>query len=234
MKKWILLSSISLFLFSCEKEKQSCPGANEKNFALSGFTKINAGETFNVTVTKAAEFSVKASGCASDLADLELTISNGGFLELNYKTWKKDRYRVDFAITLPQLITLNLSGAAMGSIKGFAGQNVVIKNILSGAAQCTMQGTATNAQVELSGTSVLNLTGLTENLYGNISGNAHLNCYGVDAKEVDISASGASKAYVRPLQILFAEASGESRIYYKGSPGVANVVTSGNGKVIHE
>jgi len=234
MKKWILFSALALVLASCEKEKKECPGASEKNFTFTGFTRINAGETFTVTITKGSDFSIKATGCTDDLADLDLSVGTGGILDLKYSNYKKNRYRVDFMITLPVLTAVHLNGAAKGTINGFGGQPIVVRNILSGASECTMTGTAINAQIELSGTSVLHLTGNTESLYGNISGNSQLNSYGTAATEVDISVSGTAKAFVKPVESFFAEASGESRVYYRGNPPVTNFVTSGNGRIIRD
>ncbi|MEI9809382.1 MAG: head GIN domain-containing protein [Bacteroidota bacterium] len=234
MKQLIVFAAVALALASCEKQKRECPGAVEQTFALTGFHRIKAGETFNVTITKGNDFSIKAMGCANDLADLDLSISAAGLLDLRYKSYKRDRYRVDFIITLPQLSSLDLEGACKATLSGFAGQPAVIRSVLSGASECTVNGTAVNAQVELSGAATLHLTGNTESLYGNISGNAKLNSYDVAATEVDISVTGAAKAYVKPLQRFFAESSGESRVYYKGNPPVTNLVTSGNGRIIHE
>ncbi|HEX7844235.1 MAG TPA: hypothetical protein VF476_00460, partial [Chitinophagaceae bacterium] len=78
MKKIILLAgAAALLLVACEKESKECPGAIEQNFALTGFTKIYAGGTFTVAVTKGNDFSIKASGCADDLADLDLKVVPG-------------------------------------------------------------------------------------------------------------------------------------------------------------
>ncbi len=234
MKKWILLSAIIMVIASCDKQKRECPEIAERAFALDGFSKIDAGEAFNLIVDKGDNFSVKAYGCSDDLSDLDIEVMTGGILSIKYRNYDRDRYRIDFRITLPRLTSFSLSGAATASVNGFGGQNSVIRNVLSGASKCTMIGTGINAQVELSGASVLTLSGNTESLYGNISGASYLHSFGVDAKEVDIAASGASKAYVKPLEVFFAEASGDSRVFYRGNPTTTNIVTSGNGKVIKE
>lgn len=235
MRNTMLVAGLLLFLLTaCEKENKECPGAIEQTFALVGFNKISAGETFTVTVIKGNDFQVKATGCPDDLAELDLTIEPGNALDIKYESYRANRYRVDFTITLPQLVSLNLSGIAKGTVSGFQGQNSVIRNIISGDAECSVNGTGINAQVELSGEGILNILGVTENLYGTISGNSRLNAYELAADEVDISTSGTSKSFVKPLQNLFAEASGESRVYYRGNPPVKNIVTSGNGKVIQQ
>src|SRR5688572_12673488 len=234
MKNLILIFSSALIIVSCEKEKQECPGATEKTFAITGFTKVFAGDAHHVTISKGSEFSIKANGCSGDLNDLELNLESNHILNIKYKNFKNDRYRVDFTITMPHLVSVNLSGASRGNISGFAGQNSVIRTILSGASECSVSGTGINAQFDVSGASKLYLSGNTESLYGTVSGTSELRSYDVAATEVDISVSGSSKAYVRPLDVFFAEASGNSVVYYKGSPNTTHFETSGNSKIIHE
>jgi autotransporter translocation and assembly factor TamB len=234
MKNWILFSILSLLVASCDKEKQECPGSSEKTFAITGFTKVTAGDAHRLTINKGNGFSIKAIGCTADLNDLELTLEANHILNIHYKNHKQNRYRVDFTVTMPQLIAANLSGASNSTINGFGGQNTVIRTVLSGASECTVAGTGINATLEISGASKLVLSGNTQSLAGNISGASLLEAYDVAATEVDISVSGSSKAYVRPIQALFAEATGNSRIYYKGNPPTKHLATSGNGKIIQE
>jgi hypothetical protein len=129
---------------------------------------------------------------------------------------------------------VSLSGAAKGNISGFQGQSTVMRTVLSGASQCVLDGTGINVSVELSGASILTVSGATESLYGNISGASSLDGYNTPATEVDIAVSGSSKARVMPIQNIFADVSGSSTVYYKGTPAVTNFITTGNGKIIHE
>ncbi len=235
MKKIILLAGLTAFLFTaCDKEKRECPGAAEKTFALNGFTKIMAGETFKITIIKGTDFSVKASGCSNDLADLEVLVLTGGFLDIKYKQFRPERYPVDFTITMPVVTNIHLSGAANATVTGFSGQNSVIRYILSGNTTVVSTGTGINAQADMSGASSLVINGNTESLYGSISGNARLNAYDLSATEVDISVSGTAKAWVKPVQAIYAEASGEARVYYRGNPPTTAFSTSGNGRIIKE
>jgi hypothetical protein len=234
MKNWILIFSVTLIFFSCDKEKQECPGATERIFAITGFTRVNTVDAHQVTITRGNEFSIKANGCATDLNDLELTLESNQILNIKYKNFRNDRYRVDFTITMPLLVAVNLSGASKGIISGFGGQNTVIRTMLSGASECSVTGTGINASIDLSGASKLYLSGNTESLYGTISGASELRSYDVAATEVDISVSGSSKAYVRPVNVFFAKASGNSSVYYKGNPNTTHFETSGNSKIIRE
>lgn len=234
MKKWIVLSCLLVVLAACEKEKRTCTAQEERNYSSTGFSKISAGETFRIKVTKGEQFQVKATGCSSDLDDLRVVNGTGGILSFEYDRFVNDRQPVDITVVLPHLVSIQLNGAARAEISGFGGQQSVIRNVLTGVSECNMTGTGINAQVDLSGTSVLHLSGDTESLYGSISGAARLHGYDVKATEVDISTSGTARAYVQPTQMIFAEASGESRVYYRGNPPTTHFSTSGNGKVINE
>jgi hypothetical protein len=174
MKNLILIFCVALLFASCDKEKQDCPGATEKTFAITGFTKVNAGDAHHITISKGSEFSIKANGCSSDLNDLEISLQSNHILNIKYKNFKNDRYRVDFTITMPLLVSANLAGASKGNISGFGGQNTVIRTVLSGASECTVSGTGINASFDISGASKLYLSGNTESLYGTISGASEL------------------------------------------------------------
>jgi len=234
MKNWILISLIATLVVSCGKEKQVCPSSTERTFNITDFSKINVGDAHHVTITKGDEYSIKASGCSDDLNDLELTLESNHVLNIKYKNFRNGRNRVDFAITMPRLVSVNLSGASKGFITGFGGQNSVIRTVVSGASECSVSGTGINASFDVSGASTVYLSGNTESLYGTISGASELHSYDVSATEVDITVSGSSTAYVKPLESLFADASGNSVVYYKGAPSTTHFETSGNSKIIRQ
>ncbi len=232
LKKWMILPSLLLFLFSCNKEKDNSP-VIEKDINVSGFNKVYAGERFNLTITKGTQFSVKVKGPTKSLNDIDWSVANN-ILDIQYNHSDFNRPRVDITITLPILVQLNLSGAASGTINGFSGAQIVMRTVLSGASKCTFNGTGINTQIDISGASELNVNGATESLYGNLSGAGRLNAYDLQSTEVDISVSGGSEAKVKVTDRLFIEATGGSRVYYKGNPTVKNVQTSGGSQVIKE
>jgi hypothetical protein len=235
MKNWIFISIIALLVVSCDKQRPECPGSNERAFAITGFTRINAGDAHHVTITKSDQFSIKASGCTEDLDDLELTLESNHILNIKYKNSKNIRYRVDFTITMPTLVSVNLSGASQGFINGFGGQNTVIRTVVSGASECSVSGTGINASFghfrRITGFIFQAIPKAFTELFREAS---ELRSYDVSATDVDISVSGSSTAYVRPLESIFAEASGSSVVYYKGTPATTHFETSGNSKIIRE
>jgi hypothetical protein len=232
LKKWMLVPSLLLFLFSCRKDSDHSP-VIEKDISVTGFTKIYGGERFNFVITQGNIFSVKAKGPTNSVNDIEWNVANN-ILDIQYKHYQSNRPIIDITITLPALTQLNLSGASTGSINGFAGSLTVLRTVLSGASKCTLNGTGVNTQIDISGASELTVNGGTQSLYGNISGAGKLNAYDLVSTEVDISASGGSEARVKVTDRLFIEATGGSRVYYKGTPPVKNIQTSGGAEVIQQ
>jgi hypothetical protein len=233
VKKWALLPVLLFVFFSCRKDNPASSPAIEKEFNVAGFNRVYAGDEINLVITKGAAFQVKAKGPAGFVNDLELTVANQ-ILDIRYKHYVQNRSKVDVIITVPALASVALAGAGTGTVTGFQDQPYVISAVLSGASKLTMNGTGINMHVDITGGSQFTVNGATANLYGNISGGGKLNAYNLTATEVDISTSGGSTAYVKVENVLFASASGGSRIYYKGNPGTKNIETSGGGQVIQE
>lgn len=231
-KKWIWIPVLIFVLASCRKSGWEDSPPAEKEFNLTGFTKIAAGEKFNLIVNKGT-FSIKAGGPTNDVDEIEMKVVNS-ILEIRYKNYRSYRPEVDITITLPDFVSIHLSGAATGSVNDFQDIQHVTRAILSGASKLTMNGTGINMQVDISGASQLDITGNTGSLYGSISGAGKLNAYELFSDEVDIEVSGGSTAYVNPVNAIFATASGGSRIYYKGDPTTKHFETSGGGEVIKE
>ena len=222
-----------LVLASCEKDA-SCDGSISKTFNNTGFSRITAGSVMHVHIQQADTFSIKATGCSRDINDLRVRQRDNGVLEIDFDRNLKRRDQVDIDITLPQLIAGNFSGASEAAISGFAGGTTNMRIVLSGASKAKVEGTTLQTQIDLSGASELDLSGNTNLLTGNISGASELNAFSATASEVDISASGGSKAYVFAQNMLRAEASGGSTIRYRGNPQVKEIVTSGGGKVTND
>jgi hypothetical protein len=234
MMKHLLVAFAFVFAFSsCKKETKECPSANEKTFDISGFNRIAAGETFVVNVKQGAAFSIIAKGCSNELSDLVLSVQNGT-LTIRYNRYKSDRYRVDFDITVPALNSIVLDGSATGTVSGFGQQTSFMKAVLSGTAKCTISQLPILVNAELSGVSLLTLNGTSPDLIAHLSGGAKLNAYTASFSDADVYTSGAAEAKLVVNQSLFAHASGDSRIFYKGNPATISTEQTGTPKEIHE
>lgn len=232
LSKWIWIPVLIVVLASCRKSGWEDSPDTEKEFNLSGFTRISAGEKFNLIVNKGT-FSIKAEGPVNDVNDIEMNVA-GSALVIRYKKQLSYRPIIDITVTLPDFVSVNLFGAATGSVNDFQDIQHVTRAILSGASKLTMNGTGINMQVDISGASQLDISGNTGSLYGSVSGAGKLHAYELFSDEVDIEVSGGSTAYVNPVNTIYATASGGSRIYYKGDPVTKHFETSGGGQVIKQ
>ena len=233
MYKLILGLALAFSFVSCEKEKRDCPSSTEKTFVNTGFNRISAGETFNLTIKQGATFSIKAKGCSNDLNDLVLSEQNG-VLTIRYNQHENGRYRIDFDITLPALSSIALDGAATATLTGFSQQAINLKTVLNGSTKCTVNDLPALLSAEVAGTSALTVSGTSSDLIAHLSGDSKLYAYGASFNDADVYTSGTSKAQVVVHKSLAALASGDSRIYYKGAPTSVNIEQSGTAKVIHE
>lgn len=224
---WLLVS-----FTSCFKSTDHSP-VIEKTIPVTGFSKIYAGEQFHLVVQKGDSFLVKVKGPSDTVNDIDWDVNNQ-ILDIRYQQHWKQHPVVEVFITLPDLVQLNLSGAATGTVAGFQGTAHVLRTVLSGSSNCTITGTGASSQVDLSGSSQITISGTTGLLYGNLSGGSRLNAYGLAAESVDIAASGGSLGRVSVSNRLDADASGGSRIFYRGDPSVKNITISGGGRVIRD
>ncbi len=132
---------------------------------------------------------------------------------------------------MPELRSLDLSGASEASFSGFSSENNFdcdlsgasiasgtmdmkdIDCIFSGASAFTLTGQGTNIKIDASGASIVNLEDTV-----------------LEAAEVDLS--GASYATVNVSERLTGDLSGASKVYYYGEPNQVDVSTSGSSEVI--
>ncbi|HEV7331972.1 MAG TPA: DUF2807 domain-containing protein [Flavisolibacter sp.] len=234
MYKLLLGITLTFLLVACKKEPSLPPATGEKTFALTNFTKIHAGESFAVTVKQGAAFSIRATGRSEDLADLEASIEQGNMLSFRYKETNANRSKVEIEVVLPLLIYIHLRDAATGSISGFGQQTNAVKIVLADMARCTVDQLPELVDVFLSANSVLTLSGTAPDLIASLLGNAKLHAYNASFADADVYTAAKATAQVKVQNSLAAFASGDSRIYYKGSPASLAVEESETAKVIKE
>lgn len=107
---------------------------------------------------------------------------------------------------------LHITSSGVGHIKA---QNLHCQNLdinMSGIADITLAGEASNAEMS-------------------VSGKANINAYELKSKNADCSVSGMGHINVYASEALSARVSGIGKIRYKGHPKEKNISTSGIGSV---
>ena len=215
---------------SCTKEAEN---PVTRSFPVTGFNKIIAGDDHEIIITKGAAFSVQAKGEAGDLDDLRLNVNNNT-LKIEYPYYDTYRKRMHIIINMPELLGVEFNGAAYGSISGFQQQFNFSIN-LSGSTHFTIQTEAPLIDADVSGTSQLILNGTAASVIAYISGQAKYSGYGLTGTEnAVVKASGQAQVNVNVNRVFTVDASGQSKVYYKGNPVNKNITVTGMAKLIKE
>ena len=188
-------------------------------FEVSDFTRIEAGDAFDIEITQDQNFYVAATGDEKDLDDLKIRVKDDK-LVIDIDNLFRRRLRknkgIKIKITMPELTALDISGATSVLADGFEADNFEID--LSGSANLDLDIEAENLEVEMSGSSDLDLTGASEMSIIDMSGASSLSAYDFDATGMKIETSGASSAEISVSEDLDINSSGASSIRYKGTP----------------
>jgi len=231
-----LLGILMVVLLSgCQRFEDMGPFQEEtKTYDLRDFTQVHIGSASKVTIQRGAVFGVFVRGDRRNLADLNVRVESG-ILKAEYYPYrhKNRQYRTEFTITMPALEGVDFSGATISNVGGFENiQKMYVR--LSGASEGVVNIKANEIYIDLSGASRLSGTGTSQKMKADVSGAADLSFFSYPIDEVQISASGGSKAKINVSKALHAEASGGSRIRYIGNPPFVNINFSGGSSISRE
>ncbi|MBK9317474.1 MAG: DUF2807 domain-containing protein [Bacteroidetes bacterium] len=228
LSHFLIISACILFT-SCEKE---CSDTISESFLASNFHTIKAGDDHRITLKEASSWSVKATGCEEDINALKVYVINGE-LSISYPDDYEVNELVKFTIGAPTFSTLILEEKAACTINGFIDSTEQHTFILSGTSSCSYTGNASYLDVMLSGNSDMTVAGIIHRSGIFISGESTYDARNTSGNiAATIDANSESTGYVFALDTLTAEASGTSRIYYKGDPTVKNFTEIGQGKIL--
>ncbi len=208
-------------------------GPEEKTFDFKDFDAVQVGGAYHVRMKKGDNFEVRARGDQQGINNLRAK-QNGSTLELeseeNFWDFTKDnRENVLIEITMPNLKSVDLSGAVKSEISGFDEDKCEISQ--SGAVQTNIGINANRLELDLSGAAKTTLAGRTDELQLSATGACNVQAGSFRAKSADINLSGASKASVFVTDKLSADASGVSTVNYSGNPRNVTTDVSGASKV---
>lgn len=198
-----------------------------KSFDLAGFTKLNVSNAFTVAVTQSEAYKVEVTVDDNLIDRLDVRVS-GDTLHIGFKpgTNTLGYATTKAAVTMPELVGLELSGATTSTISGFSSRKSLDVEV-SGASTLKGDIACGDARFEVSGASRAELTGAAQDLRVNASGASTAALDDFPAADADVEVSGASHATVNVSGRLKATASGASTILYTGDPTSVVKNTSG-------
>lgn len=163
---------------------------------VSGFTKIDAGGAVNIEIDAQKDFSVSVEADDNLLQYIKTEVS-GDTLKIYSEGKISPSAKLNVKISMSAIEGINISGASDGKITNVRADSLKLK--ASGASEVMISGEAKKLKADASGASEID----AENL---------------KVEDVEVEASGASKATVLAANSLEAEASGASKIFYAGEP----------------
>jgi hypothetical protein len=188
--------------------------AAERRFPVSGFEKVSASGSENITITTGKAASVVATGPQDRLDNLDIRV-DGNTLRIDHKkngswNWGMND-QVQIAITMPALTGLHASGS--GNIFADSGSGPAFEGSLSGSGDLQI-GRIDSPQVTLrtSGSGDIMAAGQCKDAKVSISGSGDMALAGLACTNVDISISGSGD--------VAAHATGNANIRISGSGDV--------------
>ena len=224
----ILFLCVLLGATSCDRWEDAGPyDESVAEFGLTNFDGLEMGHAFRVNVYQGNTFRISARGHRPDIADLSVRREDG-ILKIRFQHGNRNRkYPMDIDVTMPVLRSVDFSGAVKADVTDFEkGDRLIVT--LSGASEMRFFGSAKRTDVHLSGASRLELEGYTDRLNADLSGASVLRAFDYPSYEGDFDLSGASDARTTISEYLDADASGASKLRYRGNPRTSLRATGGS------
>lgn len=229
----LLLSAVTLSAFSLNNYNERVKGSGTiKNETRTEgiFRSIKTSGSYNVYITQGTKHDIRIEA-DDNLLPLIVTKVSGGDLEIYTKKGYeiKPSKTINIYVTLEQLDELSSSGSggfySTGKLKGGK-----VKFSFSGSTKTDVDLDANDLQIEVSGSSHLNLKGNIPTTRYDVSGSADVEALDLVADNAEINISGTGKLDVAVQKKLNVNVSGMGKVRYKGSP-VINQSSSGMAKV---
>ncbi len=189
---------------------------------LDAFHSIIVSGNADIDLSQNPVQSVSMQTTRPDLYEVEV---RDGVLYISCKEHKHP-LDVDFTIAVPEMRSIISSGAC--SIDGVGVWNVDDLYIqASGASDIDLHVNAKTLNLQSSGASESEFKGTTDHLQINISGAGEVDAFGLQARTANVVCSGAGNVEVSVSEDLAAQASGASKIEYRGNPVLSKSITGG-------
>ncbi|MCX2740144.1 PspC domain-containing protein [Pontibacter anaerobius] len=206
--------------------------SNSRSFNFRDFKRVTISGPYHVQLRQGDSYSVTVRAGEDEMKRIELD-QNGD--ELDISTEEKffrlfdDRDPVLIQITAPDYSKIELNGAIkadMGSIK-----TDNLRMNFSGAIQTMANLNVRNLTVDASGATISKFIGKADRFELDATGACGVDADKLEARYVDVDVTGAGVAEVFATNTLRADASGTSRIVYRGNPSDTIIDSSGPSSV---
>lgn len=195
------------------------------------FTKVQAGNSFRITISLANRFNV-AIKTDDNLVDHLDVKKSGNTQVVGLKFGRSTgKAALEADVSMPELTSVRLSGASRGIVRGFASAGKFDAR-LSGASSLSGDIEAVSTDVELSKSSSVDLKASSNNLILKASGASNAAFQDLIVGSAEVNLSGASTATINAKDSIGpASLSESSNLFYLGNPTIQDVHTSGGSSI---
>ena len=217
---------MAMLLVSCDTEDPGPLQEETKEYSIIDFDQLEMGSGFNIRVEEASTFKVRVEGDRRNINDLDV-FKSGTSLIIRYDENSERHHQTFITVEMPSLRKINFSGGSVSVISGFESDEE-LDIILLGGSICQLDAGYKSIDLSVSGGSVMKLHGLGDELKADISGASTLSAFDYPVGRADVVLTGASDAKLTVSDELRVNASGASRVSYRGNPQVEETSTGGS------
>jgi hypothetical protein len=215
-----------VLLAACDSEDPGPLQDMSKSYSVLDFDRLEMGSGFNIRVEQSNNFEVRVEGDRRNINDLEV-FKSGSTLVIRYDENEDRNHQTYITIKMPVLRGFNFSGGSVSVVSDFESDEE-LDLVLSGGSVCQLDAGYREVNAVVSGGSVLKLHGLGDEITADISGASTLSGFDFPVREANLTLSGASVSRVTVSDDLYVNASGASRISYRGSPSLHTNLSGGS------
>ncbi len=177
--------------------------------SVAAFEQVNVGGAFVVTIDVGPETRVEVKGDDNIVPDVRTEVK-GETLDVDLSGSHSLKLPLVVTITTPSLVEVDAEGAATVAVRGIQAERF---------------------EVDVSGASTAELSGVTTTLDAEAAGASTIRAQALVAEVAEVDAAGASTVEVKVTKSLDADASGASTVRYHGEPETLRRDASGASKI---
>lgn len=212
-----LLLPLVLMMNACNNECKSGSGIQTtENRNIGEFSKVELGGNFKLIITQNSSSAMKITADDNVINEIKTRIS-GDVLEIKLGDKFCDIGDITIELSSKQWQGIDASGSTdIVSENQINTENFELN--LSGSSTVDLNLVAGLIQTNSSGNSVINLKGQARKHDADLSGATELNAFDFVVSDYIIESSGSSNCTINVLNNLEVKTSGSSKILYRGNP----------------
>lgn len=206
----------------------------EQTRQVSGFDRIASGGPFDVHVNINGTESLKISGKAEIINEIE-TVVEDGTLKIEFKNhynWhhQGDYGPIDVYVTAKSLSSLANAGSGSIKVEGTVSGNDV-SVVLSGSGDIESSVKSGSLRATISGSGTIHLNGTADQTKVVISGSGEVKGHDLKTKDASVTITGSGSAYFTADKTVSARIVGSGSVVYSGNATITESATVGSGSV---